>query len=526
VNKWSIRVVATLLTSAVASSVWAQAQPQPGGFSVDRFEPAGVGSEWFTLESLDFRGHMRVGASLVGDWANRPLVIFNQNGAEVAPLIRNQVMAHADVGIVLWERARLDLNLPVSIFDNGQGGAVGGQALAPPPGGLGIGDLRLGLDVRLYGRAHGLFTAAAGVQVFTPTGSVAGYTSDGQIRFWPRISVAGERGRLVWAARAGYQTRPSSGLAPGDEITGGLALGWRVSPTVLLGSELYGSSTRAAFGKAAATPAELLFEGHVAVAPDWRVGAGVGPGLTDGPGSPTIRVLASLEYWPAFLEQAAPAPIAGPRPPSTPPPPAPPVALPPPPPPPPDTDGDGIPDAEDACPQEPGEASPDAEKNGCPTPKDRDGDTIVDQDDACPDAACPPNSDPAQNGCPIVRIERGQIRIREQVQFKTASAAIRKQSDYILAAVVKILRENAEISKVRIEGHTDARGKPASNKSLSKRRAAAVVKWLVRHGIDKKRLTSAGFGQDRPIATNLTDDGRRQNRRVELHIVEGPGAEQ
>ena len=85
-------MLATLLTSAVASSVWAQAQPQPGGFSVNRFEPAGVGSEWFTLESLDFRGHMRVGASLVGDWADRPLVIFDQNGAEVAPLVRNHLI--------------------------------------------------------------------------------------------------------------------------------------------------------------------------------------------------------------------------------------------------------------------------------------------------------------------------------------------------------------------------------------------------------------------------------------------------
>lgn len=519
-------MAAALLTSVVASSVWAQAQPQPGGFSVNRFEPAGVGSDWFTLESLDFRGHMRVGASLVGDWADRPLVIFNQNGAEVAPLVRNQVMAHADVGLVLWERARFDLNLPVALFENGTGGVVGGQAFAPPSGGVGIGDLRLGLDVRLYGRAHGLFTAAAGIQVFTPTGSVAGYTSDGQTRFWPRLSVAGERGAFVWAARAGYQARPSSGLAPGDEITGGLALGWRVSPAVLLGSELYGSSTRSAFGKAIATPAEILVGGHVAVAPDWQVGAGVAPGLTYGPGSPTVRFIASLAYWPAFLDQPRPTPVTIPLPPSVPPPPKQPVAAPAPPPPPPDTDGDGIPDSEDACPKEVGEASPDPEKNGCPTPKDRDGDTIVDQDDACPDAAGPPNPDPAQNGCPIVRIERGQIRIREQVQFKTASAAIRKQSDYILAAVVKILRENAEISKVRIEGHTDARGKPASNKSLSKRRAAAVVKWLVRHGIDKRRLTSAGFGQDRPIATNLTDDGRRQNRRVELHIVAGPGAEQ
>jgi OmpA-OmpF porin, OOP family len=63
-------------------------------------------------------------------------------------------------------------------------------------------------------------------------------------------------------------------------------------------------------------------------------------------------------------------------------------------------------------------------------------------------------------------------------------------------------------------------GIKALNKTLSTARAASVVKWLTGHGVDKKRLVSAGFGQDRPIATNDTDEGRRDNRRVEFHIVE------
>ena len=125
----------------------------------------------------------------------------------------------------------------------------------------------------------------------------------------------------------------------------------------------------------------------------------------------------------------------------------------------------------------------------------------------------------------MVRIENGQIRIREQVQFKTDSATILKQSDYILQAVVKVLVEHPEIKTVRVEGHTDTQGKARHNKTLSKRRAASVVKWLVKHGIKKKRLASAGYGQERPLATNMTEDGRQQNRRVEFHIVDGPGGE-
>jgi OOP family OmpA-OmpF porin len=111
------------------------------------------------------------------------------------------------------------------------------------------------------------------------------------------------------------------------------------------------------------------------------------------------------------------------------------------------------------------------------------------------------------------------------VKFKTDSAVILKESNYILESVVKLMAENPEIKRLRIEGHTDTQGKPRHNKKLSERRAASVVKWLVKNGVKKKRLVSAGFGQERPLATNQTEEGRRENRRVEFHIVEGPGGE-
>jgi OmpA-OmpF porin, OOP family len=111
------------------------------------------------------------------------------------------------------------------------------------------------------------------------------------------------------------------------------------------------------------------------------------------------------------------------------------------------------------------------------------------------------------------------------VKFKTGSATILPESDVILDAVQKIMDEHPEIKKVRIEGHTDNRGGAAYNNGLSKRRAAAVVKWLTSHGIDKSRLTSQGFGFQRPIATNKTEEGRQENRRVELHIVDPPPTE-
>jgi len=76
---------------------------------------------------------------------------------------------------------------------------------------------------------------------------------------------------------------------------------------------------------------------------------------------------------------------------------------------------------------------------------------------------------------------------------------------------------------LRIEGHTDTQGKPKANKKLSQKRAASVTKWLVKFGIKKKRLTSAGYGQERPIANNQTEEGRRENRRVEFSHRRGAG---
>lgn len=190
-----------------------------------------------------------------------------------------------------------------------------------------------------------------------------------------------------------------------------------------------------------------------------------------------------------------------------------------------DKDKDGIEDAADACPDQPGPKSDDPEKNGCPNP-DRDGDGIPNAEDACPDQ--PGKADPApnKNGCPVAFVDGAQIRIREQVKFKTNSAQIQpgKDSLAVLDAILEVLKTHPEIKRVRVEGHTDNRGDAKKNFKLSQDRAAAVVAWLVEHGVEKGRLTSLGFGMDRPLDANDTEEGRQNNRRVELHIEESGAA--
>ena len=186
----------------------------------------------------------------------------------------------------------------------------------------------------------------------------------------------------------------------------------------------------------------------------------------------------------------------------------------------PDRDRDGIPDEVDACPDEPGVEQEDPTKNGCPIPLDRDGDGILDADDACPDDPGKANEDPNKHGCPLAVVSDEEIRIMERVEFDTNRATIRPESVPVLTVVLEILQQHPEILKLDVRGHTDNKGVPYLNMTLSKNRAAAVVKWLTDRGIAKDRLTSQGFGQTRPIDTNDTDAGRQNNRRVEFRITE------
>ena len=187
-------------------------------------------------------------------------------------------------------------------------------------------------------------------------------------------------------------------------------------------------------------------------------------------------------------------------------------------PPPKDTDGDGIPDEKDACVDIKGIATQDPATNGCPP--DTDGDGIRDDKDACPADKGKPDPDPTRNGCPVVRVTETEVFILEQVQFDTAKATIKKVSDPLLDSVASVLKDHPELLKLEVQGHTDTKGVKISNQLLSQSRAESVKKALVKRGIDAKRLSSKGYGQDQPIATNDTDEGRTKNRRVQFKIVE------
>jgi len=120
---------------------------------------------------------------------------------------------------------------------------------------------------------------------------------------------------------------------------------------------------------------------------------------------------------------------------------------------------------------------------------------------------------------PRVQVKDDRIELGETVQFETSSANLVSQSKTLLDEVAAELRQHPEITKVLIEGHTDSKAGKQYNQHLSEQRAAAVKSYLVGQGIKGDRLATKGYGEDRPVADNGTEEGRFKNRRVDFKIL-------
>src|SRR5437764_2804840 len=209
-----------------------------------------------------------------------------------------------------------------------------------------------------------------------------------------------------------------------------------------------------------------------------------------------------------------------------------------------DSDGDGVPDVEDFCPEVAGPAS----NHGCPLSGDRDRDGITDDIDRCPDQPgpkdnfgcpwpdrdhdgvadkddrCPDEPGPKESfGCPrkqtLIIVRKDRIELKQQIHFAQNRDVILNGSYKVLKQVARALKDAPGVM-VRIEGHTDDVGSSDHNLNLSQRRADSVKEFLVRQGVLRSRIVSQGFGPTRPIAPNTNRAGRAANRRVEFRILE------
>src|SRR5690348_6335623 len=118
---------------------------------------------------------------------------------------------------------------------------------------------------------------------------------------------------------------------------------------------------------------------------------------------------------------------------------------------------------------------------------------------------------------PRVELRDNKIEFKEKIQFEVNKAIIKEESFSLLHDIGDVIKKNPQVKKISIEGHASAEGDPKRNKKLSDDRSKAVMEFLAKkEGVEAARMTAKGWGVEKPIAPNDTEDGREKNRRVEF----------
>ena len=156
---------------------------------------------------------------------------------------------------------------------------------------------------------------------------------------------------------------------------------------------------------------------------------------------------------------------------------------------------------------------------------DEDDDGVFDRRDRCPDT--PADTPVEHHGCPLPQYPASVkpveppvsevITLNGNVLFAYNQSELMPQARSELDSLMAKL-QNADVASIKVIGHTDSQGSDTYNQKLSERRASSVAAYLLSQGVAPNKLTSEGRGESQPVAENDTEEGRAQNRRVELHI--------
>lgn len=272
------------------------------GFGINRFEPSGPDSDWFTLESLDFQGKLSPAFKLVGDWNHKPQKAYSIEGGHHA-IVDYQFALHPGASLTFANRFRVGASMPFYVLQAGNtverfdGTYIG-------PSGAGVGDLRLGVDARVFGEPLDPLRLGVGFRFWLPTGSAENYTGDGKYKLEPRVNLAGEVGVFEYAASVSYLhrgRRQSYVLTPiGDEVRYALGIGLRITDAIFVGPELDGAFAISDTGdiyEETTVFGSFLIGGRYQMN-DFRIGIAGGPGLSNAAGTPTFRGLVSASWMP------------------------------------------------------------------------------------------------------------------------------------------------------------------------------------------------------------------------------------
>lgn len=494
------RAVVCLAAAAALAAVPARAEdPAERGFDPDPVRPALSLDGGFAVETAAAAPKGTASVAAVVDLASGLLSL--RLGGERDRLIEERLSLHLLGG---WSLGRVELgvHLPVALYQDADLSLLERQGVAGPLVGrvarTALGDLRLGAKLPLLDASRWPIGLAAMLDLRLPTGDGDAFYSDG-LALLPSAIATRTLGPVRLDAQLGYHFRGRgqyAQLVVHDGLVAGAGASLDLPPVGPLRrwrgiAELTGGWPRGYDLSGDRYRAPLSVRGgvrwfaHEALSAE--VGAGAGLGAA-GYGREAWRVFAAVRLR-RPPERARP---DGPG----------------------DLDRDGVPDATDQCPADPGPAALD----GCP---DRDRDEVPDRDDRCPAQRGPVQNDgcPVREGEPLVEIETDRLSLKDAIHFDTARDSIQPGSFPVLDEVAAVLRGHPELARIRVEGHTDAVGSAAYNRDLSERRAVAVVRYLVAKGVAAARLEARGYGLERPVASNATAVGRARNRRVEFTIL-------
>lgn len=524
----AIRIALAVLLLA-HSAAWAQNNPFQRDFDTVPIKATPTLDSGIALDGAKAQSPHSFRFALLFDFNVGTLALRDGND-KLGDLIPYRLDAHLLAAYQLHRRFELAVDMPFTAYqaDNFQLLRDNGF---PQDGvsSFGLGDLRVLPRINVVDPES--WFLGIGVHLIPelrlPTGNGQSFLGDRGVTFAPRVAVERAFGPLRVLANLGYRFRQAGqflNLYVGNEFVSGAGLIYGLPDIgglrqTQLHAEMQLSTPTEApftFDQAAAlkTPWEVLGGIRTKIFGNWGVelDVGRGLGLQSGYGREALRVLFAIRYDRQFS----------------------------------DRDHDGIPDDEDQCPDDPEDKDGFQDEDGCPDP-DNDGDGVPDVQDACPMVPgpkefdgcpdtdkddipdnvdkCPEQPGPAENeGCPVegplVEIESDRIRLNANIMFETASDRIQTQSYPLLDEVYVVLSKNPDIGPVIVEGHTDNRGSRPYNIDLSQRRSKSVLEYLVRKGIERKRMSAKGFGFDKPVAPNDTVLGRAKNRRVEFRLVQ------
>lgn len=478
-----------------ALTVWtlssgAQAQRLGG----QRFAPAGSEDGIFETEGADRRRVLWPYVALHMHYAWNPVVIVDGGGQQVAAPVEHLLGADLVASLAVWEGLEFGLALPVTLFSDGNN--LGYTTAAAP--GTALGDFQLRAAYRIRLAEH---TALAfHVPVLFPTNA-----DDNILAFgWatrPTVAFLQRVGPVEILINAFVLVRENPQVVSPDYRGGhetGARLGFRFDlsgrwQTALLLEGGFSTAFEGFFAPAT-TPAEARVGLEHWFNENWRIsffgGSGIGPGV----GAPDFRGGAAIAFGNNVPYRPVPSATDG------------------------DRDGDGIADGRDRCPNRAEDRDGFADGDGCPE-DDNDRDGLLDHEDQCPNEPETRDGITDDDGCPDrVRVVGTRITTFETVHFRTGSDEILERSHPMLSEVAGVLRANPRM-RIRVEGHTDSEGDARRNMVLSRQRAESVRRYLIEHGASPRQVSSRGYGETRPIASNRTPRGRFRNRRVEFHIV-------